>query len=82
MASNTDGAAPAEVRFDPGSFRDRHSRVMVKDGRIFRVLTEHAHSAWRAANDSGLIDEAIKSGRLIGTRELSHDRLSRQDRVA
>jgi len=57
--------------FHPASFRDPASRVLEHDGRILRVITgELAAEDYAWIRDRGLLDAAIRSGRLIATREI------------
>lgn len=44
----------AGLPVDPGSFRDRHSRVLDVDGRIVRLLSPSGWEEWRAFVDAGL----------------------------
>jgi ribosomal protein L11 methylase PrmA len=55
---------------DPASFRDPAGRVVEKDGRILRVLTDRAANDWAWIHDRGLIDRLIRSGHLIDTHEV------------
>lgn len=43
-------APQAACPFDPGSFRDRDSRVFSRDGKIYRALTQAALDDWQAAS--------------------------------
>lgn len=56
--------------FDPGSFRDPASRVVLRDGVVARALTEHGRSDWDALAKSGLLE--AWQGRLVST-ELASD---------
>ncbi len=59
-----------EAGYVAGSFRDRHSRVLRSEGRILRVLDETAAAEWRALAATDFLSEAMKEGRIVGTREI------------
>ncbi|MDQ5894084.1 MAG: hypothetical protein QG596_345 [Actinomycetota bacterium] len=54
---------------EPGSFRDRDSRVVVSGDAIYRALSPEGAEDWRALSGSPLLDQLTASGELIGTRE-------------
>lgn len=54
-----------------GSFRDRDGRVYHHQDRILRGLSEPALEAFRQLQDKSFYKRLIKSGKLIGTRELT-----------
>src|SRR4051794_32644017 len=58
---------------EPGSFRDPDSRVFTTDGRVLRLLSEQGLADWRELSSSGLVDELVDEGRLVGTREVEED---------
>lgn len=53
------------MTFDGGSFRDPSGRVLRHDSRIFRAIFEPGAAAYEAARDAGVLDKAIKRGRLL-----------------
>jgi len=55
---------------DPGSFRDRHSRVYLSGTRVLRGLSSEALAAWHLLGSSGLLEALTSTGRLVATREL------------
>lgn len=55
---------------EPGSFRDRDSRVVVTDDAIYRVLSPEGTEDWEAFSASSLLDGLTGSGRIVGTREV------------
>ena len=63
------------TRVEPGSFRDRDSRVVVADDAVYRVLSERGADDWRALADSPLLGELTGKGSLVGTEEVSADTL-------
>jgi len=54
---------------EPGSFRDRDSRILSTDARIFRLLSERGRADWRAFSASPLFAALVDEGKLVGTRE-------------
>ena len=57
--------------FDPGSFRDRSSRVYTVDGRILRGLDAEALAHQQALAETRFFREAIAAGQLVGTKLLA-----------
>ncbi len=55
---------------EPGSFRDRDSRVVVSGDAIYRALSPEGAEDWDALSASPLLAELTSSGRVIGTREV------------
>ena len=55
---------------EPGSFRDPDSRIFTADGRVFRLLSEQGLADWRNLTSSGLFQELVQDGKLVGTREV------------
>ncbi len=53
--------------FDPGSFRDWDSRVFLRDGRVFRALSQDGLADWEALAGSRLFAEAVAEGKLVPT---------------
>ena len=57
------------AELDPGSFRDRGSRVYTANGRILRALDTQALADWRALRASPLLAELLGEGLLVATTE-------------
>lgn len=55
---------------EPGSFRDRDSRVVITDDAIYRALSPEGAADWSALAASPLLEQITSSGQLIGTREV------------
>ena len=55
---------------EPGSFRDRDSRVVVSDDAIYRALSPEGAEDWEAFSGSPLLEQLTAAGRVIGTREV------------
>lgn len=60
--------APYDGSFDPGSFRDPSSRVILKGDRIERALTEQGLGDWEALAASDFFSREVGSGRLVDTQ--------------
>ncbi len=56
---------------DPGSFRDRGSRVFLSDGLYHRGLRPQAAQAWEDVSRAGFMARAMADGRVIGTRDVA-----------
>jgi hypothetical protein len=63
------------ARVEPGSFRDRDSRVMVAPDAVYRALSGTGAADWHALASSPLLERAITEGSLIGTEEVGADAL-------
>ncbi|MBA3324480.1 MAG: class I SAM-dependent methyltransferase [Rhodobacteraceae bacterium] len=73
--------------FEPGSFRDRNSRVFYRGDRVYRSLSPTALANWRRLQDSAVLAKRQRLGQIVGTREaealegtvsagvLEHDRI-------
>lgn len=55
---------------EPGSFRDRDSRVIVSDDAIYRALSPEGAEDWLALAGSPLLEQLTSTGQLIGSREV------------
>jgi len=55
---------------EPGSFRDRDSRVVVSGDAIYRALSPEGTEDWEALSGSPLLEQLTASGKVIGTREV------------
>lgn len=55
---------------EPGSFRDRDSRVVVSDDAIYRALSPEGAEDWDALTASPLLETLINRGDLIPTKEV------------
>ena len=55
---------------EPGSFRDRDSRVIVSDDAIYRALSPEGTEDWLALAGSPLLEQLTSTGQLIGSREV------------
>lgn len=70
MGTGTAGAGPLPVAFDPGSFRDRSSRVFIRDGRVFRVLDAESLATWRRAYAQPFVRQMVSQHQIVGTCEV------------
>lgn len=62
---------------EPGSFRDRDSRVVVSDGAIYRALSPEGTEDWEALSGSPLLEQLTGAGKVIGTREVDRSVLGK-----
>jgi hypothetical protein len=58
------------ARVEPGSFRDRDSRVVVAPDAVYRVLSGTGADDWRALADSPLLERLRANETLVGTEEV------------
>jgi hypothetical protein len=58
------------ARVEPGSFRDRDSRVVITADAVYRVLSGTGADDWRALANSPLLQRVTAEGTLIGTEEV------------
>ena len=58
------------ARVEPGSFRDRDSRVVVAPDAVYRALSGTGADDWRALAGSPLLERLSSEGTLIGTEEV------------
>jgi hypothetical protein len=65
--------SPLDGAFDPGSFRDPLSRVVIRQDQVQRVLSDAGKADWEALAGSRLFRQWTESGRLIGTYPTSVD---------
>jgi len=77
-AVDADFSANFEADFDPGSFRDRYSRVCIQDGKVLRLLSPEAESAWKALRNTRLYLDATQDGRLISAQAIDSEHLRAQ----
>ncbi len=63
------------VRVEPGSFRDRDSRVVVAPDAVYRALSGTGADDWRALANSPLLERLTTEGTLIGTEEVGPEAL-------
>ncbi|MGB5341692.1 MAG: class I SAM-dependent methyltransferase [Thermoanaerobaculia bacterium] len=55
------------AEYDPGSFRDPESRVLVGEGRVCRGLSEAALLDWEALEATRFFPKAMAEGRIVET---------------
>jgi hypothetical protein len=57
--------------FEPGSFRDRSSRVFIRNGRVFRAMDAEALAVWRRLSAQPFVQQMISRCQIVTTREAS-----------
>ena len=55
---------------EPGSFRDRDSRVVLSGDTVLRAVSPEGAGDWEALSSSGLLEELVERGDAVGTREV------------
>ena len=55
---------------EPGSFRDRDSRVVITDDAVYRALSPEGAGDWDALAASPLLETLVNKGELIPTKEV------------
>ena len=73
IAPSAEATEKLAVEFDPGSFRDRSSRVFLRDGRVFRAMDAASLATWRRASALPFVKELLAQQQIVGTREVSAD---------
>jgi hypothetical protein len=72
---------PTSLAPEPGSFRDRDSRVFVSGDLVFRALTETGLAEWEALAASDLFEKSNANGDLVATEPASADVLDELQRL-
>jgi hypothetical protein len=57
--------------FEPGSFRDRSSRVFIRDGRVFRAMDAQSLATWRRVSAQPFVQQMVSRCQIVATREVS-----------
>jgi hypothetical protein len=65
------GAEQLPGEFEPGSFRDRSSRVFIRDGRVFRAMDAKSLATWRRVFAQPFVQQMVSQWQIVATRELS-----------
>ena len=58
------------AEFDPGSFRDPNSRVVLRGSKVYRLLGPRALEDWKAFSASKLFRREVELGRIVDTKEI------------
>jgi hypothetical protein len=64
------------ARYDPGSFRDPESRVLVGQDAIYRGLSETALGDWEALEATRFFSQAMADGRVVETTRKSSQEIN------
>jgi ribosomal protein L11 methylase PrmA len=55
----------AQVKFDPGSFRDPSGRIFTREGVLYRTVTDSYKDNFEHASSSGLFKSLMEEGALV-----------------
>ena len=55
---------------NPGSFRDPGGQIFEHDGQVLRTVQGQSAKAFEAFKSSGLLDQLVDTGKLVGAEEL------------
>ena len=72
-------AERADPASEPGSFRDRDSRVVVSDDSVLRALSPEGAEDWRLLAGSPLLDSLVGEHKLVATEEVDASRIGDAD---
>jgi len=61
------------IQLEPGSFRDRTSRIFYSNGAVFRVLDEQSLKEWETLSSSKFFRGFIAEGKIVGTERVESD---------
>jgi len=56
----------SQVATESGSFRDRRGRIFYVDDRVLRTVMPMATDDFEFVRGSGLVDELVSAGKLVG----------------
>lgn len=65
--------ADSLTQFVAGSYRDRTARVLERDGRILRALSESATTEWRQLAECDRFQAFVERGDVVESRELGSE---------
>lgn len=57
--------------FEPGSFRDRTSRVFYQDGAVLRGLNTHAAQEWEVLKAKPFFQQFMAEGKIVRTEQIA-----------
>ncbi len=63
----------ATIQLEPGSFRDRHGRIVYHQDKVLRCLSESATAHWVTLKSKRFFQDAVAGGRLVATTEAEVD---------
>lgn len=58
------------IEFDPGSYRDRGSRVFYRHGAVYRALNAEALAEWERLQSTAFFRQCMADGRLVRTEQV------------
>lgn len=66
---------PSNLQIEPGSFRDRESRVFYRKGRVHRALSRRALDDWERLSATEMFRQRRESGEIVETQRAEIDDL-------
>ena len=60
-----------DSHFEPGSFRDRTSRVFYRDGAVLRGLNAHAAQEWEVLKTKPFFRQSMAEGKIVRTEQVA-----------
>jgi hypothetical protein len=62
--------AAGSMEAEPGSFRDRDSRVIYRDGEVLRTLNARGLAEWQKLSATRFFPELLAAGRVVATEQI------------
>lgn len=59
---------------EPGSYRDRHGRILYRDNAVFRVLSRHALKQWNVLTSKDFFQRAMHEGKIVQTKRIEYEK--------
>lgn len=67
---------PSTTIIEPGSFRDRHGRIIYSQGSVYRGISEQAFQNWDTLDSSIFFHKAIQQGKIVQTEKIEINKLT------
>jgi ribosomal protein L11 methylase PrmA len=67
-----------KLKFDSGSYRDPAGSVFFENKKVYRNITNFGSKKYEFIKESGLLEESIKQGFVIDTKEVNDQNLKNQ----
>ena len=66
------------MNFELGSFRDPAGKIFYKENKVFRYVTTQGQKKYEYIKSSGILNDSIKDGYLIETKEIEDEKIKSQ----